>query len=124
MTKYAPLSDFLNTAAFTRLNASFAEIEAVLGFRLPKSAYTHAEWWSNNDTGHSHARSWLQAGWRTEDVDLAHRKVTLSRAPAPEASSGRRIGSMRGTFWVDPDCDLTAPLGEGIDAERGVAFRG
>jgi len=35
---------------------SFDEIEHILDFPLPKSAYEHDAWWRNNDAGHSHAR--------------------------------------------------------------------
>ena len=85
MSKYEPLPQFLSskTGAVHRMN--FEQIERVLGFKLPKSAYEHEAWWSNNDTGHSHARVWLSAGWRTQDVDLAARDPAAARPRARNA---------------------------------------
>ena len=56
MSKYDPLTSFLVAKAGREIRLSFAEIERILGFKLPKSAYEHEAWWSNNPTGHSHAR--------------------------------------------------------------------
>ena len=48
-------------------SASFAEVEAVLGFQLPLSARMHRPWWANQSrgNGHSHALAWTTAGWET-----------------------------------------------------------
>lgn len=125
MSKYEALPQFLagNDRSIHRM--SFREIEKVLGFKLPKSAYEHEAWWSNNETGHSHARAWLKFGWRTEAVDLAGRKVTFRRS----AQSSRRTprtapkqdpwGCMAGTVTILPGTDLTAPSGEVWNAEQG-----
>jgi hypothetical protein len=123
MGKYQPLGTFLAGLDLQRWRVSFGEIEAILGFALPQSAYRYPAWWANDETGHSHARAWLAAGWKTEDVDLGARSVTLVRQqPAPVAGS-RRFGCMRGTFALAPDQDLTAPLGDDILAERGILYR-
>jgi hypothetical protein len=56
---------------------SFAEIEELLRFKLPVSAYKYNAWWANEQNGnHSHARSWLSVGWKTSDVELG-KKVTF-----------------------------------------------
>ncbi len=56
-----------------RWDASFSEIEAILGERLPVSARRHGAWWANERVGtHSHARAWLAAGFETSPVALAH----------------------------------------------------
>lgn len=123
MSKYESLGKFLAALATQRWRASFADIEGVLGFPLPKSAYAYPAWWSNDDTGHSHARAWLGSGWRTEDVDVPGRMVTLVREAAKSAPGGQRFGCMKGSFWVDPAHDLTTPLGDGILAEDGILFR-
>jgi len=120
MSKYESLSQFLASAQGATKRLSFAEIERILGFKLPKSAYKHEAWWSNNATGHSHARAWLEAGWRTEGVDLAGRKVTFQRS-APTTASPKRDpwGCMAGTVTIMPGVDLTAPTGDTWSAEEG-----
>ena len=123
MSKYEPLPQFLTSVGGTTHRMSFREIERVLGFKLPKSAYQHEAWWSNNATGHSHARAWLQFGWRTKAVDLADRKVTFQRAsqpPQPAEPLQKRDpwGCMAGTITFMPGVDLTAPTGETWNAQE------
>lgn len=115
MSKYEALPQFLARADRMVRRMSFAEVEKVLGFKLPKSAYEHEAWWSNNATGHSHARVWLKSGWRTEGVDLAGRKVTFRRSnPSPVSNLQKRDpwGCMAGTVTILPGTDLTSPTGE------------
>jgi len=124
MSKYEPLPQFLATVGGKAHRMSFAEIERILGFTLPKSAYKHEAWWSNNETGHSHARAWLKLGWRTEEVDLKGRKVTFQRSsssPEPETARLKHDpwGCMAGTITIMPGTDLTAPGGESWNAEEG-----
>jgi hypothetical protein len=123
MGKYEPLPQFLSTKPGELHRMSFEQIERVLGFKLPKSAYEHEAWWSNNVTGHSHSRTWLAAGWRTQEVDLGARKVTFRRSAldAPRKSSKRDPwGCMAGTVTFVPGVDLTAPTGESWSAEEGL----
>lgn len=124
MSKYEALPQFLARHDHEAHRMSFAEIERVLGFKLPKSAYEHEAWWSNNSTGHSHARAWLEFGWRTEAVDLAKRKVTFRRSTqsSPSAAASQKRdpwGCMAGTVTILPGTDLTAPSGEIWNAEDG-----
>jgi hypothetical protein len=124
MSKYEPLPQFLSSKHGATHRLSFEQIERVLGFKLPNSAYEHEAWWSNNATGHSHSRAWLSAGWRTRDLDLSGRKVTFQRATeeagAPKSSSKQDMwGCMAGTVTIMPGVDLTAPTGETWNAEEG-----
>jgi hypothetical protein len=124
MSKYEPLPQFLASLGGSAHRMSFREIERVLGFKLPKSAYQHEAWWSNNPTGHSHARAWLKFGWRTEAVDLAERKVTFQRSSEslPTVASSQRPdpwGCMAGTVTFMPGVDLTAPTDESWNAQQG-----
>jgi hypothetical protein len=127
MSKYEPLPQFLGSVGGTLHRMSFAEIERVLGFKLPKSAFQHEAWWSNNATGHSHARAWMKFGWRTESVDLAARKVTFQRLgeatpPSTPAAKADPWGCMAGTITIMPGTDLTAPTGDKWNAEEGRLF--
>ena len=123
MSKYESLPQFLASAQATSKRLTFAEIERILGFKLPKSAYEHEAWWSNNATGHSHARTWLNAGWRTQDVDLPGRKVTFQRAltmpDSPARPKGNPWGCMAGTVTITPGTDLTTPTNDTWNAEEG-----
>ena len=96
---------------------SFEQIERILGFKLPKSAYEYETWWS----GRSHARVWLSAGWRTQDVNLAVHKVTFRRQTRTHGAQKQKRdpwGCMAGTVTMMPGTDLVGPVGERWNAEE------
>jgi hypothetical protein len=83
-TKYHPLFEHLLFSGQGRLSMTFAEIEAVIGALLPPSARRREEWWSNSPHGHSQARAWLRANYRTSHVDLGGEKVDFKLEGWPE----------------------------------------
>jgi len=123
MGKYEPLEKFLKGQRAKRWRVGFREIEALLGFKLPQSAFKYPAWWSNDETGHSHAKAWLDAGWRTEEVDLAARKLTFARVHSGKATPADPWGCMAGTVTILPGTDLTVPTGE-WNAEAGRLLDG
>lgn len=60
--KYKPLFDFLKKQTGDRVSLTFAELEELLGFPLPNSAYTYTVWWTSS-SGHTQCQSWLKAGF-------------------------------------------------------------
>ena len=70
-SKYDPLSRYLRSLDATAWQATFRDIERVLGFQLPASARNHRSWWHNNTIGHPQAPAWMDVGWLTTDVDMA-----------------------------------------------------
>jgi hypothetical protein len=84
MSKYDPLSARLAGHAGPEWRASFAELEAALGFPLPKGARTGRTWWKN-DASAPHGRAWSGAGWEVADVDQAAGLVTFRKVVAPAA---------------------------------------
>lgn len=74
--KYRPLAEYLVKSESTRVELSYAEIETILGFRLPDTARNFKQsFWANTKT-HSYASSWLEIGYKTR-VDLNCDKVTF-----------------------------------------------
>jgi hypothetical protein len=127
MSKYDPLKRHLIAAGSNEAPMSFAEIETVLGFRLPMSARAYAPWWANETRGgHVQAAAWLKAGWRTTQVDVTGGRVVFVRTPAGMAEAGApyvasRPGSPRGLSAAATRllADYTAEAGG--DAEAAVA---
>ncbi|MEA2881693.1 MAG: hypothetical protein QOH32_949 [Bradyrhizobium sp.] len=116
MGKYEPLTDFLQKQPGAEVRMSFAQIERVVGFRLPPVAQRHRAWWSNSPTNNVMTRAWLDAGFRSEQVDMAARKLVFRRersVPKIESAekSGRHplIGWMKGTVTIPDGVDLTEP---------------
>lgn len=68
MSPYTPLEQFLLSSGQDRISTTFSELELILGFASPKSAYTYNAWWANG--GHSQANAWLNAGYKVERADL------------------------------------------------------
>lgn len=95
-SKYSYLSILLAKAARFRskITMRFAEIEDIIGDKLPDSAYKHRHWWSNI-RNRAPSESWLTVGWRVEEVNLKEEKVTFVReekrvGEKPEIKGGRR----------------------------------
>jgi hypothetical protein len=80
-SKYGLLTSYLRyRGSFTsRVKLSFAKIDGIIGDNLPMSAYRDEKWWSNLPSV-AHARAWLTAGWKTEEVSLAEGYVIFKKA--------------------------------------------
>ncbi|MBX9845083.1 MAG: hypothetical protein K2Z80_25065 [Xanthobacteraceae bacterium] len=131
MAKYAAFGAFLRKQKAQHVPLTFGKIEEIIGGRLPASA-RYSAWWSNNPTNNVMTRVWLEAGFRSEQVDIAGRKVVFRRVSAPvvshEASpktdqnSTERFhplfGALKGLTRISPDADLTEPA----DPDWGRAY--
>ncbi|MEA2936481.1 MAG: hypothetical protein QOD74_3127, partial [Variibacter sp.] len=58
---------------------TFAEIERITGSKLPPKAQHQRAWWSNNPSNNVMTKVWLEAGYETERVDMAGRKLVFRR---------------------------------------------
>ena len=123
MGKYEPLGEFLRRQQADEVAMTFAEIERVIGAKLPPNSPNYPAWWSNNPTNNVMTKVWLNAGFRTEQVDVRSRKLVFRRA---ETTAGSLPGSQRSSngdnenrhplfgIWkgmtsVAPGVDLTEP---------------
>ena len=140
MTKYAALEDHLRNSGQDSVPMTFADIERVIGADLPPSAFKHRPWWSNNPSNSVITNSWLMAGYKTENVDMAGQKLVFVKAaqyppppqsgastlrdaaPAPAAaeagSFSLAFGALEGTVTIKPGTDLTAPVDVDWEAAR------
>jgi hypothetical protein len=129
VSKYEPLQFFLERQNATEIPLRFAEIEEIIGAKLPPAAHRHRAWWSNNPSNNVMTRSWLTAGYVSERVDIATERVVFRRRSdrTPPASLGGapRAGfldrvrtQLKGTAKVAEGVDLTRPTGETWDAEH------
>src|SRR5277367_6044351 len=80
MSKYQKLSSYLVSLNVEQVTLTFSEIGNIIGFSLPKSAYTYPAWWSNQASSeHSQSSAWQSVGWRTGQVNLSSQKVSFFR---------------------------------------------
>ena len=58
--KYQGLYQYLCGMKAQEWQATFAEVESIIGFELPPSARDHRAWWANQSPalGHSYAAAW------------------------------------------------------------------
>ncbi|MEP7209557.1 MAG: hypothetical protein ABI740_01860 [Alphaproteobacteria bacterium] len=120
MSKYEPLTSFLNRAKKSVVELSFSEIEGIIGAKLPASAYEYPAFWSNNAEGHVNARAWIAAGFLSERVDIAAERIVFRRSDATvdgasNKATGEELlaavyGCMRGTVYIPEGIDIMEPV--------------
>lgn len=76
--KYRFLSDYLHESNQTHIKLSYAEIENILKFKLPDSAFTHRAFWANT-TSHSIALSWLSVNYEVVEVNLEEKYIVFEK---------------------------------------------
>lgn len=80
MGKYEPLQAHLVRKKGRAEMLSFEDIEQIIGKTLPVSAVRHRAFWANdNQDHHTHARSWMSAGYRVAYVDREQKVVRFER---------------------------------------------
>lgn len=134
MSKYGGLGDYLQRQRRDLVPMTFGEIEKITGSKLPASSRYRA-WWSNNDFNSVLTKVWLNAGFKSEQVDMKARKLVFRRVrkPKPLAAAGADepfhplYGMMHGLIRVMPGTDLTQPAdpewADRLDAEYGPEKR-
>jgi len=121
MSKYQPLSDRLAARLGDEWPTSFSELEAVLGFPLPKAARAGRAWWAN-DPVRPHSRAWAAQGWEVGEVDHAAERVVFRRGAAPTAAQEVQPPAMReAAESASARMHATRKLGAAAVVAAGVA---
>ena len=123
MGKYKALAEYLEAQKRDEVPMTFAQIERLIGDKLPAS-HRYRAWWSNNAFNSVMTKAWLDAGFRSEQVDMEDgklvfrrvRSLTLGSENSSKESTGKGvskrhplIGWMKGTVRIAPGVDLTEP---------------
>src|ERR1700750_83474 len=119
MGKYTRLGEYLQAQSASEIAMTFAQIEKVIGGKLPPNSPHYPAWWSNNPSNNVMTKVWLTAGFRTEQVDTKARKVVFRRieqtsvetSPAQTKKTGHHpiIGALKGSVYIPEGVDLTEP---------------
>lgn len=75
---YIGITKYLEKQNVDVLTLSFEDIKKINNKYLPSSAYKHPAWWANTDS-HSQAFGWMNAGYKTVEVNLEKQCVTLKK---------------------------------------------
>lgn len=126
--KYAPLYRHLTRLPGHEWRTTFAEIEKILGFKLPDSARIHRPWWANQGEqgGHSHALAWETAGWKTSQVKMADERLVFVRDYAEdELNSIWQKLTAKGDAIARNDQDNSPPIVvlENTATKQSMMFR-
>ena len=76
MNRYVPLGKHLQKQSQKSVTLTFKQIEAIIGRRLPASAFIHPAWWANDIT-HVQAKAWLSAGREVNPANPSKRTATF-----------------------------------------------
>jgi len=80
--KYIPLENYLRGLPQNQrdVRLGFEQIESILKFKMPSSAYEDRRWWDHETEGnHVSPRAWANAGWKIESLDVNAKWVKLAR---------------------------------------------
>ena len=78
--KYAVLTDWLlapNQRTRRAINATFEDVEQILGFHLPESAYNYQPYWQG--LPNPLARAVLAAGWKVTSLSLVGKTLVFQK---------------------------------------------
>ncbi len=135
MSKYTRLGEYLKAQKTDQVPMTFAEIERVTGAKLPPSAGKYRPWWSNNPDNSVLTKVWIEAGFKSEQVDMTGRKLVFRRMraraketlPTGEKPIHPLYGAMQGLVRIMPGTDLTQPAdpewAARLDAQYGKEKR-
>lgn len=76
--KFSKLKQYLENYEKTELTLTFADIEAIIGYPLCKSAYNYSAYWSPSPA-HTMTNTILTAGFKIVSVDLASKLLLLQK---------------------------------------------
>jgi hypothetical protein len=117
MRKYEPLGQFLRKQKRSRIQMTFAEIETIIGTKLPRSKSSRA-FWSNNPDNNVMTKEWIGAGFEAKSVDTRAELLIFSRLAKKSDTEVQELGlqrwnniygCMKGMVTIAPGVDITKP---------------
>lgn len=77
LSKYRRLKEYLFKCDEKIVNLTFGEVEDIVGFELPGSAYLYRAWWANSS--HNALRVWVAIGWYVSQIDFEEQYVEFEK---------------------------------------------
>jgi hypothetical protein len=125
MSRYRALADYLKGRGASIWEASFEDVEKVIGAPLPRSAYRYPAWWANQTgVGHSQTEGWKSVGWRTARVDITGKRVRFERedaAPSGAANDDQLFQEARRLTGIKDNSSLVREALRALVAREAAA---
>ncbi|MEG0774386.1 hypothetical protein [Clostridium sp.] len=67
--KYEALMKYFQTIEDNKVVLTYDDIENIIGFKLPKSAYEYNAYWRESKT-HTVTRAWIESGWKITELRM------------------------------------------------------
>jgi len=77
LSKYRRLKEYLFNSKKKIIKLKFSQVEDIVGFKLPESAYLYRAWWANSS--HNALRVWVPIGWYVSDIDFSKKYVEFEK---------------------------------------------
>lgn len=124
--KYAPLAANLSRIprGQERVALSFADVEDIIGARLPAAAREHRSWWANNSTTHRQSESWLNVSWRVVSINMTKERVIFARSHGRERAFIHFFGDVQSRLRDVPGFPPMSVRPVGMNWLTLVTYRG
>lgn len=84
MDKFVSLKRYLINSGKDDIFMTFKELENVIGFPLPRSAWTHKAYFANTET-HSISKAWMEAGYVVSELNIYEGKLAFKKRDISKA---------------------------------------
>lgn len=74
MNKFENLTKYLKDKNEDNIKLSFSDLEKIIGFPLPGSAYKHRAYFANV-LNHSISKAWMEAGYRSTNINIYNKTI-------------------------------------------------
>ena len=93
-SKYYPLYLFFKQRDDDIILLTVADVNNILGGRLPASARSQRAWWSNRRTAVAQAAAWLESGYLVDELELENGQVTFRKEGSVPPYEVKRQGDI------------------------------
>lgn len=93
-SKYYPLYQYFQQSTEDIILLTVADVQSILGGRLPAPARTQRAWWSNRRTANAQSAAWLEAGYRVDELNLESGRVLFRKEGTIPPQDVRREGEI------------------------------
>lgn len=99
--KYRSLATYFSESTNQTITLQFGEIEKIMGYSLPSSAYLNYSWWKKTKAPARHYQAWTAAGYTVKYVQPNHYVVFEKKDTVSENESHKDVLIIRPALHGD-----------------------